>query len=177
MSPICKICVHPKRKEIDKAIIKGATDRGIAKQYGGISDSGVNRHRSHVAKALVDAFERKQEKAGDELLDLTRELLQNAKEVYAVARKYLDERAPDKDGNTTGITPMELRAVGLAIGDQRELIETLGRLMGRIGGGTEVKIQSITLVQIAPVLYKVLARHPAALRELEAAIGSDAGGG
>ena len=168
MARTCTVCSHDKRKQIDKLIIQGISNRRIATQIGGIGDSAVQRHRAHVAQALIAGFERQGEKADDELVSMVKTLMGNAQAVYDKAARFLDK--PDDE-----ITVQELRAVGQAIGDQRELIETLGRLLGRIGAGDTV-VNNYTLVQIAPVLYRVLAKHPLALKELEAAVGSLAPG-
>jgi hypothetical protein len=168
MPKTCTACSHDKRKQIDKLIIQGLSDRLISIKAGGIGQQVIQRHRAHVAQALVAGFERRQEKADDELVDMVKTLMRNAERVYDKAARFLDK--PDDE-----ISVQELRAVGLAIGDQRELIETLGKLLGRIGPGDTV-VNNYTLVQIAPVLYRVLEKHPLALKELEAAVGTLAPG-
>jgi DNA-binding transcriptional ArsR family regulator len=50
----CTICRHPKRKEIEDALVRRAPMRRIARRYG-VSKSAVGRHiRSHVAEELLE---------------------------------------------------------------------------------------------------------------------------
>jgi hypothetical protein len=45
--PPCKVCQHPERAAIDKALAEGVSLRDIASQYG-ISKSTVDRHKAHL---------------------------------------------------------------------------------------------------------------------------------
>ena len=54
----CKICKHPKRPEIDEAIIKSTPIRKIVEEFGDrdISRESVRRHTKHVL-AIVKKFD------------------------------------------------------------------------------------------------------------------------
>ena len=52
MTPVCTICSHPKRREIDKLIAEGATVRHTAARHG-LESSTVQRHKKHIGAALT----------------------------------------------------------------------------------------------------------------------------
>lgn len=54
MAAACKICTHPDRHAIERAIIDGLSNRRIAAQYG-LSATGVRRHESeHLARQIAE---------------------------------------------------------------------------------------------------------------------------
>jgi len=53
MPPRCNTCSHPRRAEIDAAIIRGQSERSIAKQFGEASDSSIFRHTKHAQATLL----------------------------------------------------------------------------------------------------------------------------
>lgn len=57
------MCVHPARVEIDAWMVKGASNRRVAKQYD-LSDDSVQRHRKHIGAALAEATETRLSQAG-----------------------------------------------------------------------------------------------------------------
>ncbi len=55
MSMTCTVCRHPCREEIDRALVAGASRRGIARHYA-LSKGAVERHsKGHLPAALVSA--------------------------------------------------------------------------------------------------------------------------
>lgn len=54
MSRKCTVCSHPKRAAIDKAIVSGASNRDIARQFGA-GEKSVQRHRAHIKQAIIKA--------------------------------------------------------------------------------------------------------------------------
>ena len=59
MAQLCKACVHPRRYEIDQALISGVENQTqIAERYG-ISQQNAQRHKAkHIAKALVQTHDK-----------------------------------------------------------------------------------------------------------------------
>jgi hypothetical protein len=86
MARPCTVCSHPKRAEIDEAILSGTAIRDIAGQWG-LGKSAVDRHRSHLGTALVEAQERRIESEGA----LADHLLTQAKQVNRDLRAALQE--------------------------------------------------------------------------------------
>jgi len=65
----CSICIHPRREEIDQALVSGATERTIVDQFD-VSKSAVHRHKTaHLPISLTHALERRVEKEEDDLLE------------------------------------------------------------------------------------------------------------
>ena len=62
MARICTICSHPRRDEIDRAILQGGVNQRIAANYG-ISESSIRRHikAGHIP-AKIAAFQGEQER-------------------------------------------------------------------------------------------------------------------
>jgi len=52
MPRTCTVCRHPRRREIDAAIVSGLPYRGVAKQFTAGPDA-VYRHREHVSTAIL----------------------------------------------------------------------------------------------------------------------------
>jgi hypothetical protein len=76
MPPMCSACRHPKRREIDRLLIDGATVRDVGARYG-LSKTAVDRHRNRcIARAVVKAEIVKAENVAAELKDLKRRLWQ-----------------------------------------------------------------------------------------------------
>jgi hypothetical protein len=66
----CTVCSHPNRAKIDEALVSGTAIRDIAGQHE-LTKSAVDRHRTHIGTALVQAAQRKAEledNLGDDLL-------------------------------------------------------------------------------------------------------------
>ena len=56
MNTQCTICRHPKREEIEDALVRRVPMRRIARRYG-VSKSAVGRHiRNHVAEELLETM-------------------------------------------------------------------------------------------------------------------------
>lgn len=165
MPMVCKLCSHPDRLKADQMIIRGEPNSRIASKFG-CSETAVRRHRAHIAEVLSKGFEKQGIRLEDELVSQVKDLLAKSQAVYEKSQEYLK----DDDGNPIrAIHPDYLRAIGYAINDQRQIIETLAKLMGA-WKSTEINVTQINLVQIAPVIYKVLERHPAALRDVQEAL-------
>ena len=71
MKTPCSICVSEHRVEIDKALLRGASQRSTAKQFG-VGASAVNRHvnKGHIPKAMEKARTRVEVKAGDQIVEV-----------------------------------------------------------------------------------------------------------
>ena len=65
----CTICGHPDRASIDRALIAGTSQRGIAGRYG-FSKSAVARHaKDHIAETIATARQALQIEHGGNLID------------------------------------------------------------------------------------------------------------
>ena len=112
MPQTCSICKHPKRAEIDKALLKNIPMRKIAKEYF-VSESAIYRHRQrHVSKALVQAQAVQENIQGGNLLQQVQFLLEKTYSLLGQA-----ESAGD------------LRAALAATKEIRSTVELLGKLL------------------------------------------------
>ena len=74
MPRTCTICTHEERPAIDRALVQGASFRGIARDFG-ISEDAVTRHKAeHLPTLLVKAQEAEEAAAADDLLAELRSL-------------------------------------------------------------------------------------------------------
>ena len=71
---ICKICRHPKIKEINMKLIQGAVIRQLAMEMGLPEAPLYNHYHKHLPKALVNIFEKKEEKYNGELVQKVEEI-------------------------------------------------------------------------------------------------------
>jgi len=88
MTRRCTVCTHPKRDEIDKAIVAGASYRDVAGQFG-LSKSAVERHHTngHLPAALVEAQKAAKVARADDLLAEVRGLKDKAVTILEKAEK------------------------------------------------------------------------------------------
>ncbi len=54
--PLCATCTHEDRDAIDRALVGGASVRGIAGRHS-LSKSRLDRHKAHIPETLVRAHE------------------------------------------------------------------------------------------------------------------------
>jgi len=80
MPRTCLACASAEREGIDRALIAGEPLRNIAKRVS-ISPAGLLRRKSHVARAILTASERREEVLGDNLLEEMRHVQRKAWEL------------------------------------------------------------------------------------------------
>ncbi len=121
----CRVCLHPKRSEVDAALLAGEPYRTVSDRFGP-SKTALLRHREHVPAALAEARQAERVADADSLLDKVRGLEADARRIGAAAEKAGDART--------------------ALAAVRELIrivDLLGRLRGELDGqGVTVKVKS-----------------------------------
>src|SRR5215472_7173506 len=78
MPRVCTVCSHKDRPAIDRRLVDGATNAGIAREYG-LNEEPVRQHRrKHLSKAVEKAAERREEPRGENLLNRLEALIQRA---------------------------------------------------------------------------------------------------
>jgi hypothetical protein len=128
----CTICNHPQRHEIDKAVLTGSSRRTIANRFG-ISDSSIQRRKPHVAPIVARAFERREDRFGDNLVEELRRLAMTAAQTGAEAKKA--------------------KQYGAAMGGVREMTricELIAKLTGQLDEGTRVNASSPNATSARP---------------------------
>jgi hypothetical protein len=127
MPRTCLACVHPDRAAIDNALVAGEPLRNVAKRVS-ISPAGLLRHKSHVARAIVKASEKREERLGDDLLGEMRRVQRKAWELLAKTETDGDHRASI-----------------VALREVRECLESLGKMLSRAGAEAAIPIIQHTI--------------------------------
>lgn len=139
----CSACINPSRAEIDRALLAGASLRGISRQVA-LSKDAIARHRPHVDMVLVKAREATEARHCDALSSRLEELSSRA-------RRLADAAEARKD----------TRDSLLALREMSRLIEIEARIAGRIEGTrvevslTNIKIDLLTDEQIDAFFQRV----------------------
>lgn len=101
MTMICKICTHPNKLEIDRAIVKGGALAAIVKNFGVPYNSLYNHARNHLSRQLGQAYNKLQLQEDFNLLQRVDQILTRAEDIFkrnyrkgkdTVALKALDSQ-------------------------------------------------------------------------------------
>jgi hypothetical protein len=168
----CRICTHPDRKAIDKAIVDGGSLRNIAKQFA-IHSSSVNRHKSHIPKTLALAKQAETVAEAGTLLSRVERL---AARMDSIAEKAEN----DEDWRGAAAAARELRGclellaklngelqpngarVAINFGDITKIDigaltrDQLDALYGRLQADTRSEIESMTGAEIDAAIADIL---------------------
>ena len=135
MPRTCTICRHPKRAEIDQALVAGDAFRIIAKHFE-TSWQAVRRHREHLPDQVVRAHDAKEVARADDLLasiTALRQRLQTALEDAETARD-----------------------VASVARELRETFRLMLELEGRLRRGTQV---NVGVASGEPRRVEIVVRH------------------
>jgi transposase-like protein len=131
MPRVSSIAKHPKRKEIDKALVlPGASIRGIARTYR-VSEDALSRYvkggnieqkikKAQAAQDIVEA---------DDLLKEIQEIQGHQKVIFKEAREF-QRMIKNKDGSTEMIPDPDNKLALEALRDQSKIIELKGKVLG-----------------------------------------------
>jgi hypothetical protein len=78
----CSICIHPKRLEIDRELVKGRPVAALARSFAVSSDSLYRHAQNHVSRQLAQAYEKQQLVEGSELLDTINRIIARAEDIF-----------------------------------------------------------------------------------------------
>jgi transposase-like protein len=85
MPQACSVCNHPKRLEIDKAILSGRSLASISRQYGVSSDALYHHRDNHITRQLATAMAKKELYQSMDMLSEIDELLHRTRRIMAQA--------------------------------------------------------------------------------------------
>jgi len=139
----CSVCTHPRRPEIDHAIVSGNSYRTVAQQFT-VSRDAVVRHRRHLSVALGKPLSSEQLSPSETLLGQLEELKSEA--------QRLKQKA-EQDG--------DYRAALAAVRELCRIVELVAKLCGQIDSRTETKILNVNFDQdtVNRITKTFLARH------------------
>ena len=91
MPRTCTVCAHESRADIDKALVAGTPYRDIALRFS-LGVMAVQRHKAHVAQAIVQVQEAKEEA---QALDVVKQLKTINASTVAILHEARQQRDPD----------------------------------------------------------------------------------
>jgi hypothetical protein len=142
------VCAHPKREEVDRALVEGVSAAEISGRYRTVGERAVRRHRSnHLPAKLVMAEKAAEVAQADNLLDQVGDLQRRALAILDMAEKA-----------------GELRTALSAIREARGNLELLAKLLGELDERPVVNLNvSPEWLELRAVIVTALAPHPEAL--------------
>lgn len=155
MPPECKACGHPKRADIDAALVAGEPLRSVGERYG-ISATALFRHKSHIHKGLLKAREAYEATRADTLLDQVKGIQQDTLSILEAAKNAGDLKT-------------SLQAIATARGN----LELLAKLQGDLQEQVQVNVLvNPQWIELRGVIVAALEPYPearlAVARSLEA---------
>ncbi len=153
----CTVCSHPQRKDIDRQLVGGASNRSLASVYD-VSEAAVRRHGANHLPATVAKAQEKEDVR--EALDVIKQL----KAINAASLNILKEaREQGKQGTALA-----------AIDRIHKQIELQAKLLGELDDRPQVNILiSSEWLELRTTIITALEPHPQAresvLRALDGA--------
>lgn len=157
----CTVCVHPKREEIDRALVSGESAAEISGRYRTVGERAVRRHRSnHLPAKLVMAEKAAEVAEADTLLDQVKDLQ---------GRAYVILDRAEEAG--------ELKTALSAIREARGNLELLAKLLGELDERPVVNLNvSPEWLELRAVIVTALDPHPEAMSAVVGALeGAESG--
>ena len=153
MPRICTVCSSPNRPEIDEAVTRGESFRRIAPRYA-VSDRALRRHAAaHVPGAIVKAHEAAETARADDLLDLLREGVADARRLRGKA-----EAAEDYRGAIACVKTLA------------DLVESLVKVAERLAEKESDLLGSPAWDTLFDAILSALAAHPQAREDVRVAV-------
>ena len=139
----CSVCTHPRRPEIDHAIVSGNSYRTVAQQFA-VSRDAVVRHRRHLSVALAKPL-------NSEQMTPPESLLAHLEELKSEAQRLKQKAEGDGDYRTALAAVRELCRI----------VELVAKLCGQIDSRAETKILNVNFDQdtVNRITKTFLARH------------------
>jgi hypothetical protein len=188
------VCNHPKRIEVDRALVEGGTLRVVAGHFG-LAVASLQRHGSrHVGKAIkaaeeartvaskkavasavrtARAVERAEVEVGESSLATAERLVRRAMDLLAVAE------VRGADGKLTRAT--DIKAAVAALASAAKVLDLKARLGGEIKTGSTTNVlvdqrgrPTEEWAELTGVLFAALRPWPDAARAAAAALASAA---
>ncbi len=127
----CTICDHPKRKEIDKALVTpGVILRGIARQFA-VSDDALSRHikKGHIEEKVTKSARAHEIAEADDLLKEIRTIQNHQKEIFTESRNRTI-KIKKKGEEEKEVSAPDNKLALEALRDQSKVIELKGKILG-----------------------------------------------
>ena len=120
----CATCKHPRRAQIDEALVTGeATFLELSNAYD-LSPAALHRHKGHIPAALVAAKQAREAGEATRLLERVESLIHDCRNIAAKAQR----------------AKQWIAATG-ALREVRFCLELLGKLSGELQQGSVLQVQ------------------------------------
>jgi hypothetical protein len=130
MPRTCKVCNHPEREPIERALVNGEPYRSIAARYG-TSTTSLHRHRvDHLAAGIARAHEAHTVARADNLLEEVRRGADRTERLYGAIEVIL-QRALKAGDLKTALQAIKTGADVMR--EERGYLELRGEITGELG--------------------------------------------
>lgn len=149
----CTICGHDQREDIEIAIVRGVSNRGVADTYG-VGRMAVQRHREeHLSPALVRTMEAHTEGVERSVAEHARALLTDADAILRKAKETGDIKL--------AVTAME---------NVRRTLRLIGDATGELDHSQPATVINLQTdpewIATRQLILETLRRHPAAFADV-----------
>jgi len=161
MPQVCTICTHEDRKEIDRALVRGESMRGIVARYGTVGRMSLQRHRKeHLPELLSKAYAAEEAARAEELLTDVRRL-----QVKTLLMLQEAERAGD------------LRTALAAVREARHNIALLAEMRGQLDRRPQINLYTHPeYIEARTLIVQALIPYPEARSAVVRALESSGNG-
>jgi len=150
----CKICTHPQKEEIDKALLESQNITEIAKRFSVSYDSLLRHKKNHITPLLANSRKAQEIARADNLLSQVTELKDKA---IAILNK-----AEEAGDNRTAL---------LAIREAKGCLELLAKLLGELNEQATINILiNPQWLSLRAVILQALEPYPEAKLALAKAL-------
>lgn len=167
--PKCSICAHPERARIDLMLASGNSRDVIARIFG-VGEFAVGRHsRNHLSPAQRLALA-----ANTRIIDPTELDALREREGRGLLAGLADQRARLRSIGDTAASGGDFKSAIAAEARITAIFELIGKLCGELINRSEVRNVSLLVSpdyhRLRTVLLETLRAHPAAMRDVAAAL-------
>ena len=151
----CTVCQHPKRDEIDKRLAIDSNFAGISRDFAGISEDALKRHKEkHLPGTLAKAENIKEVVKADALLEDVKALRKKALGILESAEKAGD-----------------LKTALLGIREARSCMELLAKVEGQLKDTPQINFTlSAEWIELRTLIITALDPYPEAKEAMVLAI-------
>jgi len=151
----CTVCQHPNRDEIDKRLAIDSNFAGISRDFAGISEDALKRHKEkHLPGTLAKAENIKEVAKADALLEDVKSLRKKALGILESAEKAGD-----------------LKTALLGIREARSCMELLAKVEGQLKDAPQINfVLSAEWIELRTLIITALDPYPEAKEAMVLAI-------
>ena len=124
----CSICIHAKRLEIDKALVRGGSIASVARDFTVSEHALWRHHKDHISRQLVKAMEKQDTTISLDLMTTIESILKKTETIF--------QRNYDKQHDTTALK---------ALDSQRSTIDLLAKISYQLYQAKQAELELLRL--------------------------------